>query len=116
MLAFSPQKCYNKTTTGIVPHRDDASLFGGVLYEKNSQIIWLIIFVIALILVLVNAFTGLFPEPVSQLFSLAVNILLPVWTFWAWRTSHQKYWLYLCSLCCVGLALSLVTLGMTLFA
>ena len=55
--------------------------------KKSTQLVWLIIFVIALILVLVNAFTGLFPEPVSQLFSLAVNILLPVWTFWAWRTT-----------------------------
>lgn len=38
--------------------------------KKSTQLVWLIIFVIALILVLVNAFTGLFPEPVSQLFSL----------------------------------------------
>lgn len=33
--------------------------------KKSTQLVWLIIFVIALILVLVNAFTGLFPEPVS---------------------------------------------------
>lgn len=84
--------------------------------KKSTQLIWLIIFVIALILVLVNAFTGLFPEPVSQLFSLAVNILLPVWTFWAWRTTGRKFWLGLFCFCCLGLVLSLVTLGMTLFA
>ena len=84
--------------------------------KKSTQLVWLIIFVIALILVLVNAFTGLFPEPVSQLFSLAVNILLPVWTFWAWRTTSRKFWLGLFCFCCPGLVLSLVTLGMTLFA
>ena len=96
--------------------------------KKSTQLVWLIIFVIALILVLVNAFTGLFPEPVSQLFSLAVNILLPVWTFWAWRTTGRKFWLGLFCFCCLGLVssrkrsrfeglvLSLITLGMTLFA
>lgn len=84
--------------------------------KKNSQIIWLIIFVAALVVTALSLFTNVFPETLSQIFSLAINILLPVWTFWAWRTSHQKYWLYLCSLCCVGLALSLVTLGITLFA
>lgn len=67
--------------------------------KKSTQLVWLIIFVIALILVLVNAFTGLFPEPVSQLFSLAVNILLPVWTFWAWRTTGRKFWLGLFCFC-----------------
>lgn len=67
--------------------------------KKNSQIIWLIIFVAALVVTALSLFTNVFPETLSQIFSLAINILLPVWTFWAWRTSHQKYWLYLCSLC-----------------
>ena len=63
--------------------------------KKSTQLVWLIIFVIAL---------------------LAVNILRPVWTVWAWRTTGRKFWLGLFCFCCLGLVLSLITLGMALFA
>lgn len=84
--------------------------------KKNSQIIWLIIFVAALVVTALSLFTNVFPETLSQIFSLAINILLPIWTFWAWRTTSRKFWLGLFCFCCLGLVLSLVTLGMTLFA